>query len=203
MVTVNSQVNVVPVWPPRHEAAVVPMEALPSEVVDVPIFVLTGDVYWLKPVPVKVIVCSGAPARTAAAVDRLDAVTVGAISEGSPMPIAPVAKYVAPLPGDVLVTVRLHSRFVAAVTAAPLTIRVSVIEVVPPTVPVEPRVTLAQPARVSVALEEKPLPVTVIGVVAAIKATADGVTSLISLPLIVKTEPVVTEPPSGFVTVTV
>jgi hypothetical protein len=57
--------------------------------------------------------------------------------------------------------------------------------------------------RASVAVEEKPLPVTVIGVVTATGATADGVTSLISLPLIVKTEPEVIEPPSGFVTVTV
>jgi hypothetical protein len=54
-----------------------------------------------------------------------------------------------------------------------------------------------------VALEAKPLPETVIGVVPATAATADGVTSLISLPEIVKTAAEVTEPPSGLVTVTV
>jgi hypothetical protein len=175
-----------------------------SDVVDVPMTVPTGDVYPLNPVPVKVIACSGAPASTAAAVERLDAVTVGATAEASPIPIAPVARYVAPLPGDVLVTVREHcsAAVVAAAAAAALTDRVSVI-VVWLGVAV-PRVTPAlQPLRASVALEEKPLPVTVIGTLVATTAgTADGVTSLISLPLIVKTEFVVTDPPSGFVTVT-
>ena len=57
VVTVNSQVSDVPVWPPRHEAAVVPIEAAASDVVDVPAVVLVGVVNWLKPVPVKVMVC--------------------------------------------------------------------------------------------------------------------------------------------------
>jgi hypothetical protein len=166
-------------------------------------------VNWLKPVPVKVIVCAGAPGRTAAAADRLDAVIVGATVEASPMPIAPTELNVAPLPGEVLVTVRVHSSGVvaAAVAAATLTSSVSEIEFAPGVA--VPRVTPALqpvPERASVALEEKPLPVTVIGVeeaVAVTTGTADGVTSLISLPLIVKTEPETTEPPSGFVTVTV
>jgi hypothetical protein len=55
--TANSHVSVVPLDPPRHEAAVVPIVALASDVVDVPGVVSTGVVYWLKPVPVKVIVC--------------------------------------------------------------------------------------------------------------------------------------------------
>ena len=55
--TVNSQVSDVPVWPPRHEAAVVPIEAAASDTVDVPAVVWVGVVYWLKPVPVKVMVC--------------------------------------------------------------------------------------------------------------------------------------------------
>jgi hypothetical protein len=80
---------------------------------------------------------------------------------------------------------------------------VSVIVVAPETLPVEPKVTPVQVPSVSVALEAKPLPVTVIAVVPATSATADGVTSLISLPVIVKTDPDVVEPPSGFVTVTV
>jgi hypothetical protein len=169
----------------------------------------TGDVYWLKPVPVKVIVCAGVPGATAAAADRLDAVMVGAIAEASPMPIALVAKYVAPLPGDALVTVRLHWKgVVLAVVAAPaVTLRVSVIVVaLGVAVPRETPVQL-EPERASVALEEKPLPVTEIGAltiaVPVVTPSADGVTSLISLPVIVKTEPEVTEPPSGFVTVTV
>jgi hypothetical protein len=55
VVTVNSQVSVVPVWPPRQAAAVVPMEASGSDVVEVPAVVCVGVVYWLKPWPVKVI----------------------------------------------------------------------------------------------------------------------------------------------------
>jgi hypothetical protein len=47
--TVNSQVSVVPVWPPRQAAAVVPIEAAASDVVEVPAVVFVGAVYWLKP----------------------------------------------------------------------------------------------------------------------------------------------------------
>jgi hypothetical protein len=179
------------------------MEAAESAVPNV-LLVLTGAVYWLKPVPVKVIGCAGAPGRTAAEADKLDAVTVGATSEASPMPIAPTAVYVAP-PSETLLTVR-SQRVMPAVTAPAVSVTVSVIEVAPPTVSVVARVIPAETQaeeRASVAFEEKPLPVTVIGVVAATKGTADGLTSLISLPVIVKTEPEVTEPPSGFVTVTV
>jgi hypothetical protein len=153
---------------------------------------------------VKVIGCSGAPAKTAAAVDRLDAVIVGAIADASPMPIALVARYVAAGVGETLFTVTEHCSgvAVAAVAAAALTSRV--VAIVDAVTVVVPRVTPAlQPLRVSVAFEEKPLPEIVIGVVATTAATADGVTSLISLPEIVKTEPEVTAPPSGFVTVTV
>jgi hypothetical protein len=112
--------------------------------------------------------------------------------------MAPVRANVAPLPGDVLVTVRLQS----VAVGVPVTVNVSEIEVELLTVAV-PSVTPEQVPRVSVALEEKPLPEIVMGVVAATAATAEGVTSLISLPLIVKTAPEVTEPPSGLVTVTV
>lgn len=54
--TVNSQVNEVPLCPPRHAVLEVPMDTWVSTVVVAPIKVSTGDVYWLKPVPVKVIV---------------------------------------------------------------------------------------------------------------------------------------------------
>jgi hypothetical protein len=47
--TVNSQVSVIPVWPPRQAAAVVPIEAEASDVVEVPAVVCVGTVYWLKP----------------------------------------------------------------------------------------------------------------------------------------------------------
>lgn len=85
----------------------------------------------------------------------------------------------------------------------PVTVTLSVIVVALVTVPVEVKAAPVQVPRVRVAVEENPLPVMVIGVVPATAATADGVTSLISLPLTVKTEPEVTVPPSGFVTVTV
>lgn len=197
--TVNSQVSVVPVWPPRHDVFVVPMEASGSAVVEVPIVVPTGDVYWLKPVPVKVIVCGAVPAETAAEADRLDAVTVGATVEASPMPIAPASMYVARLPGAVLVT----SREQVSAVGVPVTMMLSEIDVELLTVSV-PRVTSVQvPEMLSVALEEKPLPVTVMGVVAVVAATAEGDTSLISLPETVKMAPEVPAPPSGFVTVTV
>lgn len=49
VVTVNSQVSVVPVWPPRQAAAVVPIEASGSDMVEVPAVVCVGEVYWLKP----------------------------------------------------------------------------------------------------------------------------------------------------------
>jgi hypothetical protein len=91
VVTVNSQVSVVPVWPPRQEVAVVPIEAEPSGVVEVPAVVCVGVVYWLKPVPVNVIVWAGAPGETAAAVVKLEAVMSGATVDCTPTPNAPGA----------------------------------------------------------------------------------------------------------------
>jgi hypothetical protein len=55
LVTVSSQVSVVPVWPPKQEAAEVPIEASGSDTVVTPAVVCVGVVNWLKPSPVKVI----------------------------------------------------------------------------------------------------------------------------------------------------
>lgn len=105
-VTVSSQVSVDPVWPPRHAAAVMPIEAPGSDAVEVPAVVSMGVVYWLKPSPVKVIAWAGAPGETAAAVERLEAVISGATDDCMPTPNAPAGvEYESPFPGDVLVTV--------------------------------------------------------------------------------------------------
>lgn len=73
------------------------------------------------------------------------------------------------------------------------------------TVPALARATsvVPQPERASVAVDEKPPPVTVIGYEPTTKGTADGLISLISLPVTVKRAADVVVPPSGSVTVKV
>jgi hypothetical protein len=75
--------------------------------------------------------------------------------------------------------------------------------VAPVTVPVLLRAAPVQVASVNCAPEVKPPPDTVIGYVPAMLGTADGVISLISLPVTVKRAADVDTPPSGLVTVKV
>jgi hypothetical protein len=133
-------------------------------------------------------------------------VTSGATVDCPPTPNAPAAvEYESRFPGAAFVTV---STQVALIAGLPVTTTVSVIVVAPVTVPVLSRVTrVASVAphalRASVALEAKPPPFTVIGYEPSTKGTADGLISLISLPVTVKRAADVDVPPSGLVTVKV